>query len=94
MPVVAAVQLESKAGFPPPSTSLRGFSFINLLLVRFGKFFLRTASRIRAMTHLSDDETVAKMGHPHSWLGQIWATRPTTLLATLSLGLRRPSAQS
>ncbi len=29
------------------------------------------------MAHLSDDETVAKMGHPSWWFGQMLATRPT-----------------
>jgi hypothetical protein len=31
---------------------------------------------LRTMAHLIDDETVAKMGHPSGWYGQMWATRP------------------
>jgi hypothetical protein len=30
---------------------------------------------LRAMAHLSDDETVAKMGHPAFYLGESWTSR-------------------
>jgi hypothetical protein len=34
------------------------------------------------MAHLIDDETVAKMGHPGSWLIYMWATRPICYFET------------
>jgi hypothetical protein len=40
----------------------------------------------RAKAHFSDDEAVAKMGHPVFVVGQTWATRPT--LATMRLSRR------
>jgi hypothetical protein len=30
------------------------------------------------MTHLSDDETVAKMGHPLLWPIQMWGRPPSS----------------
>jgi hypothetical protein len=51
-------------------------SFGDLTSFRNPGYDKKAGSRLLAITHLSDDEPVAKMGYPTWWDGQMWATRP------------------
>jgi hypothetical protein len=67
----------SRAGSPSGRTAFWGTGM--------GEFRVSGFSLPAKMTHLSDDKTVAKMGHQW-WYRQMWATRPPSCGGTLRCG--------
>jgi hypothetical protein len=51
------------------------------------RWIVRESGSRGANVHLSDDETVAKMGHPNRGSFKVWATRPTPKQAFSVTGL-------